>query len=104
MEEFDFTNMPPENRQISYLPQDLALFPHLDVRGNILFGAKQRKLDPALVATAMPVVNAIWISGCPKRACSSAMRRSQAQPSSAPPPEQSPEMAAMVTTWVFANS
>ena len=52
----------------------------------------------------MPVVSAIWISGCPKRACSSAMRRSQAHPSSAPPPEQSPEMAAIVTTGVFASS
>ncbi len=41
----DVTNLSPEKRQISYLPQDLALFPHLDVKGNILFGAKQRKLD-----------------------------------------------------------
>lgn len=41
----DVTNTAPEKRQISYLPQDLALFPHLDVRKNILFGAKQRKLD-----------------------------------------------------------
>ncbi len=39
------TNLAPEKRHISYLPQDLALFPHLDVRKNILFGAKQRKLD-----------------------------------------------------------
>lgn len=41
----DLTNTPPERRLISYLPQDLSLFPHLDVRKNILFGAKQRKLD-----------------------------------------------------------
>ncbi len=27
----DVTNSAPELRQISYLPQDLALFPHLDV-------------------------------------------------------------------------
>ena len=39
------TNTAPEKRHISYLPQDLALFPHLDVRKNILFGAKQRKLN-----------------------------------------------------------
>jgi ABC-type Fe3+/spermidine/putrescine transport system ATPase subunit len=41
----DVTNTTPEKRQISYLPQDLSLFPHLDVRKNILFGAKQRKLN-----------------------------------------------------------
>lgn len=37
--------VPPEQRNISYLPQDLALFPHLSVRENIFFGAHARKLD-----------------------------------------------------------
>jgi ABC-type Fe3+/spermidine/putrescine transport system ATPase subunit len=49
----DVTHAAPEQRQISYLPQDLALFPHLDVRGNILFGARQRKLDSSLVETRL---------------------------------------------------
>jgi molybdate transport system ATP-binding protein len=31
--------IPPHRRRIGYVPQDLALFPHLDVRRNILFGA-----------------------------------------------------------------
>ena len=31
--------IPPHLRRIGYVPQDLALFPHLNVRGNILFGA-----------------------------------------------------------------
>ena len=35
--------IPPEQRQIAYLPQDLALFPHLTVRQNLLYGAKQAK-------------------------------------------------------------
>lgn len=41
----EVTGIPPERRHISYLPQDLALFPHLDVRGNILFGAERRRMD-----------------------------------------------------------
>jgi ABC-type Fe3+/spermidine/putrescine transport system ATPase subunit len=38
------TRLPPEQRRIAYLPQDLALFPHLSVRDNILFGARQHRL------------------------------------------------------------
>jgi molybdate transport system ATP-binding protein len=33
--------IPPHRRRIGYVPQDLALFPHLNVRGNILYGADQ---------------------------------------------------------------
>ncbi len=31
--------LPPHQRRVGYVPQDLALFPHLDVRRNILYGA-----------------------------------------------------------------
>lgn len=34
----------PEARRIGFVYQDYALFPHLTVKGNILFGLKQRKL------------------------------------------------------------
>ena len=33
--------IPPHRRRIGYVPQDLALFPHLNVRANILYGARQ---------------------------------------------------------------
>lgn len=38
----DVTFLPPEERGVSYVPQDLALFPHLSVRDNILFGLRAR--------------------------------------------------------------
>lgn len=41
----DITQLPVESRGISYVPQDLALFPHLTVRDNILFGARVRGIS-----------------------------------------------------------
>ncbi|MDX2109449.1 MAG: ATP-binding cassette domain-containing protein [Verrucomicrobiota bacterium] len=38
-------HVPPEKRNIGYVPQDLALLPHLSVRRNLLYGARQ--CDPA---------------------------------------------------------
>jgi len=32
--------LPPREREIGYVPQDLALFPHLPVRKNLLYGRK----------------------------------------------------------------
>ena len=39
-------NLPPRQRGVGYVPQEGALFPHLSVRQNILFGA-ERKTDAA---------------------------------------------------------
>ena len=41
----DATRLPPEERGVSYVPQDLVLFPHLSIRDNILFGPRMRHLD-----------------------------------------------------------
>ncbi len=40
----DITDLPPERRAIAYLPQDVAIFPHLSVRENILFGPTVRRM------------------------------------------------------------
>ncbi len=39
--------LPPEKRSIGFVFQDLALFDHLDGRGNIEFGMRLRKMDAA---------------------------------------------------------
>lgn len=41
------THLPPQRRQIGYVPQEGALFPHLTVAGNIMFGLprRQRRAD-----------------------------------------------------------
>ncbi len=41
----DITEVPPEKRGIGYLPQGYALFPHLDVWGNVTFGPTSRGWD-----------------------------------------------------------
>jgi molybdate transport system ATP-binding protein len=37
-------DLAPEQRRVGYLFQEYALFPHLDVRGNVRFGARDRSL------------------------------------------------------------
>ena len=43
--EEDVTAAPPGARRIGYVPQDWVLFHHLDVRGNIAFGLKVRRVS-----------------------------------------------------------
>lgn len=40
--EKEVQSLPPERREISYVPQDLALFPHLSVKENILYGIRAK--------------------------------------------------------------
>lgn len=42
-------DMPPEQRKLGYLPQDYALFPHLNVARNIAFGMRLRRQPQAKV-------------------------------------------------------
>ena len=41
----DYEFVLPENRNIGYVFQDFALFPHINVKKNILFAAKNRNSD-----------------------------------------------------------
>lgn len=55
LDQLNVTHCAPERRRFAYLPQDLALFPHLDVLGNVGFAARhnstaeQRREITALV-------------------------------------------------------
>jgi len=49
----DVTDLPPAGRGVSMVFQSYALFPHLSVRENILFGLKVRKVAPAEQATRL---------------------------------------------------
>jgi sn-glycerol 3-phosphate transport system ATP-binding protein len=43
----DVTALPPSSRRLSMVFQSYALFPHLSVAENIVFGLKVRRVDPA---------------------------------------------------------
>lgn len=45
----DVTELPPEDRDIGYVPQDYALFPHMTIATNIAFGMKVRRFSSQLV-------------------------------------------------------
>ena len=54
----DRTWIPPHLRRIGYVPQDLALFPHLNVRANVLYGA--RALSPAEQRASLEALGSLF--------------------------------------------
>jgi ABC-type Fe3+/spermidine/putrescine transport system ATPase subunit len=50
------TRLEPERRGVSIVYQDHALFPHLSVQENILFGLKMRKTGPDEIKKALAMV------------------------------------------------
>ncbi len=51
------TELPPEERNIGYIPQDLALFPHLTVRANIVFGMENSNMNRKKIEEACRVIS-----------------------------------------------
>jgi len=47
----DITHLPPEERNIAYLPQNLGLFPHFTVKENLLypFKCQKKKIDTSFL-------------------------------------------------------
>jgi molybdate transport system ATP-binding protein len=49
-------NLPPHHRRVGYVPQDVALFPHMDVRRNVLYGRREgQKLAVDVVMTMLEI-------------------------------------------------
>ena len=64
----DRTSTPPELRGLAYVPQDLALFPHLRVADNILFSAKVRgRLDDVTRTEARELMGLLKIEALADR-------------------------------------
>ncbi len=60
----DVTDRPPSRRNIAMVFQSYALFPHLSVAENILFGLKVRKVEPAERARRLTrVADLLGLSG-----------------------------------------
>ncbi len=53
----EVSSLPPERRQIGYVPQDVALFPHLNVRRNLTFGGSARFDDVVSILELAPLLS-----------------------------------------------
>ncbi|MDE2489399.1 MAG: ABC transporter ATP-binding protein [Elusimicrobia bacterium] len=68
----DVTDLPPYERDVHTVFQHYALFPHLDVAGNIAFGMRMDKVPPPEIARRIPEALAmVKLSGFEKRRVSS---------------------------------
>ena len=68
--------LPPEERDVGFVPQDSLLFPHLDVRRNLLAGAgRARRGGGSPEDTARPGLRA---AGAGSRCSTATSRRSRA--------------------------
>jgi molybdate transport system ATP-binding protein len=49
--------VPPHRRRVGYVPQDGALFPHLDVRGNVRYGMGSSRIDADHLAATLDIAH-----------------------------------------------
>jgi iron(III) transport system ATP-binding protein len=64
----DITTLAPEERNVSLLFQDYALFPHLDVLGNVSFGLRMSGVAPRRAEErALGVLELLGLSGLERR-------------------------------------
>lgn len=59
--------MPPERRRCAYVPQSLALFPHLDVLANVAFGIPSSVRGEARTARARALLERFHVGGLATR-------------------------------------
>ncbi|HEY0156533.1 MAG TPA: ATP-binding cassette domain-containing protein [Thermoanaerobaculia bacterium] len=52
----EVSNLPPRLRRIGYVPQDDALFPHLSVRQNVFYGAREEGAGVIAVLELAPLL------------------------------------------------
>jgi molybdate transport system ATP-binding protein len=48
-------DIPPRRRRVGYVPQDALLFPHMSVRGNLLFGAQSSPVEISALAEMLEI-------------------------------------------------
>jgi ABC-type Fe3+/spermidine/putrescine transport system ATPase subunit len=64
----DVTRLPPERRQVGYVFQNFALFPHLTVFGNVAYGLKVRRMPGGAVRDRVArVLDLVALSGLDHR-------------------------------------
>ncbi len=66
--DIEVTYLPPENRQIGYVFQSIALFPHLSVEKNISFGLETKNQSQSQIkAKTQTLIELVGLEGLGKR-------------------------------------